>query len=455
MITDEKKSPTSKAKNHDRGWMNRLIPLFAVSGAMLTMLVVYLGYDYLVARTSPCEAIFQQTAIGLSTKISFLKTNGEFEIGREPLVELTERAQMTALNLKTCCTVLDAGQLNPEQFLQCKAKARAYENRVDGIVAAVQSLELSLGEGTTTLAANDTKANAPASANPTKAATAKASIKSNLQEARQISQELNTKVMDVRRERALETLELITPTDIEVSAQELEPNDKSLSTNKIQLNKWVTASIGAGTDADFFSFTTPPKYRDWIKIELDNRSATLEPRLELFNYEKSSVGNRHLTTPGANLSYSFVAAPQSKYAVKLSNYYGNSVGAYLFRVTPAKAYDSYEPNDIILNASTIAAGEDVEASIMDGQDQDFFKVKADTKARQMTVKLTNRSAALRPRLTLYDTNKSQTAVNHNTTGGSDISVSMKVTPGNIYYARVSDYYGSAAGAYSIKVIFTP
>ena len=265
---------------------------------------------------------------------------------------------MTALNLKTCCTVLDAGQLNPEQFLQCKVKARAYENRVDGIVAAVQSLDSSLGNETTVPAANDTKANAPASVNPTNAATAKASIESNLQEARQISQELNTKVLDVRRERALETLELITPTDIDVSAQELEPNDKSLSTNKVQLNKWVTASIGAGTDADFFSFTTPPKYRDWIKIELDNRSATLEPRLELFNYEKSSVGNRHLTTPGANLSYSFVAAPQSKYAVRISNYYGNSVGAYLFRVTPAKAYDSYEPNDIILNASTIAAGED-------------------------------------------------------------------------------------------------
>ncbi len=432
-----------------------MIPLFAVAGVMLSMLVVYLGYDYLVSRTSPCEAIFQQTAIGLSTKISFLKTNGEFEIGREPLVELTERAQMTALNLKTCCTVLDAGQLNPEQFLQCKAKARAYENRVDGIVAAVQSLDSSLSNETTIPAANDAKANAPASVNPTKAATAKASIESNLQEARQISQELNTKVLDVRRKRALETLELITPTDIDVSAKELEPNDKSLSTNKIQLNKWVTASIGAGTDADFFSFTTPPKYRDWIKIELDNRSATLEPRLELFNYEKSSVANRHLTTPGANLSYSFVAAPQSKYAVRISNYYGNSVGAYLFRVTSAKAYDSYEPNDIILNASTIAAGEEVEAAIMDGQDKDFFTVKADTNANEMTVKLTNRSATLRPKLVIYDANKSQMAYKHNTTGGSDISVSVNVTPANSYYVRVSDYYEGAAGAYNIKATFTP
>ena len=73
----------------------------------------------------------------------------------------------------------------------------------------------------------------------------------------------------------------------------------------------------------------------------------------------------------------------------------------------------------------------------------------------MTVKLTNRSATLRPQLTLYDTNKSQTASNYNTTGGSDISDSMNVTPENTYYIRASDYYGSAAGAYSIKVTFTP
>ena len=98
---------------------------------MLTLAVAYFSYDYILVRTSPCDSIFRQTKLGLSTKISFLKTEGELKLGREPLTELTERAQMTALNLKTCCTVLEAGKVDPEQFLQCKAKARAYEARVD------------------------------------------------------------------------------------------------------------------------------------------------------------------------------------------------------------------------------------------------------------------------------------------------------------------------------------
>ena len=54
---------------------------------------------------------------------------GRLQIGREQLTDLDERAQMAALNLKTCCTVLDAGRLDPEQFLQCKG-TRAYAARL-------------------------------------------------------------------------------------------------------------------------------------------------------------------------------------------------------------------------------------------------------------------------------------------------------------------------------------
>ena len=115
-----------------------LLPLFGVTGALLAMVLVYLSYDYISVRSFPCDAIFRQASLGLSTKISFLKTKGEVKIGREPMVELSERAQMAALNLKTCCTVLDAGRLNAEEFLQCKAKARAYEFKLDEILSVVQ-----------------------------------------------------------------------------------------------------------------------------------------------------------------------------------------------------------------------------------------------------------------------------------------------------------------------------
>ena len=445
-----------EAETKPTPWSQRLIPLVAVTTVMLLVVGTYLGYDYLSARAAPCEAIFRQTAVNLSTKISFLKTDGEIEIGREPLVELTERAQMTALNLKTCCTVLDAGQLNPEQFLQCKAKARAYEQRVDGLVAAVQTLATTGGENTPAPASSPAPAVAagsPAPVKPVNTAQAKAAIKSNLKAAAQISKDLNEKVLDVRRTQALQTLEVMKPEHVDVSAQEQEPNNDMLSTNRIEVGKWITASVGAAKDYDFYSFTTPPKYRDWIRVELENRSTTLEPRIELFNAEKVSVGSRRQTTVGANIAYSFVAAPESTFTFRISNYYGENVGAYLVRVLAVKAYDDFEPNDTVLTAASITADQEVKASIMDGRDLDYFKVKAGDNAKQMVVELSNRSTTLRPQIVFYDSNKTQVHQVRNTTGGADLSATINVTPGKANYIRVGDYYGEAAGDYTLKVTF--
>ena len=90
-------------------------------------------------KISPCDAIFQQASVGLTAKIHLLKVEGEVQLGRDSVSELDERAQMTALDLKTCCTVLDAGRLDSEQFLQCKAKARTYDARIEDISALVHT----------------------------------------------------------------------------------------------------------------------------------------------------------------------------------------------------------------------------------------------------------------------------------------------------------------------------
>ena len=74
-----------------RAW-RPLLSLGAVMGALCAMVLLYLGYDLLAARLSPCEAIFRQTSVNLSTKIRFLKAEGEVQIGKEPLIELDERA---------------------------------------------------------------------------------------------------------------------------------------------------------------------------------------------------------------------------------------------------------------------------------------------------------------------------------------------------------------------------
>src|SRR5262249_27881150 len=157
--------------------------------------------------------------------------------------------------------------------------------------------------------------------------------------------------------------------------------------NEIKLNTWVTGAIASGKDADTFAFTTPETYRDKIRIELQNRSTTLEPKLELFDNEKTSIGSIYKTTPGADVAYVFASKPATSYAVRLSNYYGESTGLYLVRVAPMKAYDASEPNDDILHAKPIAVGATVAANIMDKSDYDYYAVTAGAKEVMMVASL--------------------------------------------------------------------
>jgi hypothetical protein len=447
--------PSRAARRASVGW--RLLPIGALAGLLVVMVALYLGYDLVTARLTPCEAIFRQTALSLSTKMKFLKTEGQVQVGRAPLVELDARAQMTALNLKTCCAVLDAGKLDPEQFLQCKSKARDYEARIEDVVAIVQA---ALRKQPTAAAAAPAPSPASSPANietgstsaPAPAADAPASrIKASVEAARAASKAFNREIVEVRKTQALETLKALPPRHVEVSAQEREPNDDVLSTNIIDLGKWITAAIGGPKDADFFALETPARHRDWIRIELDNRSTTLEPRIELFDKDKASLGEMHKTTKGANLAHTFVGAPGTRYLFRVSNYYGESVGAYLVRAVATKAYDAHEPNDDILSASSIAAGTAVTAAIMDKGDVDFFRLAPGTAEQDVQVDIKNASTTLHPNVEVFDANKTRIGQRHNTTAGGDLSYAFKARANVGYYVRVSDYYSEAAGAYSLTV----
>lgn len=431
-----------------RQWrpLRYVLSIGGVGATLVLLAVAYLGYDLAIARLSPCETIFRETSVGLSTRISFLRTESELQIGREQLIELDERAQMTALNLKTCCTVLDAGRLDPEQFLQCKGSARTYQARLEDIADLVRQ---AVKEGITT----GTVA-AQAATHPDDPRI-KSKIEGEIAAAKDISRDFNRVVVNVRRAQGLETLKATPPRHVTIRAQESEPNDDGLATNAIELGTWVTGAIQTPKDADYFTFTTPETHRDWIRIELQNRSATLEPRLELFDAEKTSLGEVHKTTRGADLAYAFVAEPARTYFARASNYYGQSVGVYLMRVAATKAYDAHEPNDDILSAKQINVGDAVAAGVMDRSDIDYFKFTSGDGEGAILARVENRSTTLQPEVAVYDDSKALMGSGHNTTAGGDTSFSFRVRPRTTYYVRVRDYYTGAAGNYSLTVSLSP
>jgi hypothetical protein len=429
----------------------------AVLVATGALAVLYLGYDIAKDRISPCETIFRQTTMGLSTNISFLRTEAQLQLGRETVTELDERAQMAALNLKTCCTVLDAGRVNPEQFLQCKAKARAYDHEIGDLVTLVKtavaeavtsanakpsSPQPNTGKGPPITTASISDA-AKGAANP--------AIQAKIKAARKTSREFNQEIVEVRRKQAIETLKALPPKHIEIVAQEQEPNDAILTTNVIELDKWVTGSIGSGKDADFYSFTTPPTHRDWIRVEVQNRSTTLEPQIQLFDTEKTHLASAKKTTVGADLKYAFVAGPDTRYTLRVSNYYGKSKGVYALRVAPAKAYDSLEPNQTILDAKPIKLANPVAAKIMDGNDHDYFSFPVSDGEQTLRIKLENQSTTLHPEIAIYDGNKTGRGAQKNTTPGGELNYTLKTKGPATYHARVRDYYHTGTGEYVLTI----
>lgn len=431
---------------------NPLYSLAAVIAALMLPATIYMGFDLVKSELTPCETIYQQSAVGLTTKISFLETEGELQIGRRKIQELGDRAQAVALNLKTCCTVLDAGKLDAEEFLQCKAKGRDYDERIEELVALVKkAVGKKAPSATTTVTAVKADPIVTGAAAAPAPKNVKQAIAQKVDEAKAVSKKLNKQVVQVRKAQVVAQLEAIPPQNVEIDAQEREPNNDKLNTNQIELDKWISASVAQKGDWDFYVFTTPEKHRDWINIEIQNRSTGLRPKLVLYNSEKAQIAAKENGTTGGDLKHSFVAGPGSQYILTVGDQYSSNQGAYLLKVSAAKSYDSFEPNQNLLSAKEASIGTPIKASIMDGKDWDFYVFKGAKEKRKISIFLENRSTNLRPKVNLYNSSKTHLHEQKNETHGGDLDYVVEVPPGRRFFIAVSARWGSSAGDYTLSV----
>lgn len=123
--------------------------------------------------------------------------------------------------------------------------------------------------------------------------------------------------------------------NIEQGLIEAEPNNDMYSPNIIPLDKWVDGAVSSRSDADYFTITTPEKYRDIVKIVLQNGTTVLKPHLGVYYENKQRQGgtspNDYQVTSGQNVEYSFSAQPNSVHFIQVKSLDGNS-GAYRLTV---------------------------------------------------------------------------------------------------------------------------
>jgi len=194
----------------------------------------------------------------------------------------------------------------------------------------------------------------------------------------------------------------------------------------------IAGEITKADQNDFYRFDVPLTQRDVAIVRLENKSSTLKPDFKVFTADRSQTGEYYDGTPGASVQTTLALEPgQAFYVAVISN----GTGKYILSVSPQKAFDSYEPNDDILSAKSVAIGTPIEASVMDGMDSDWFRITGMTQ-KTVHVTLENLSTTLKPDVKTFSWSKSQTNEKYDGTPGANLDFSFDVDPGKDFYLQV-------------------
>jgi hypothetical protein len=375
---------------------------------------------------SSCQGVFEQTAPRLEANIELIKNKGGFAVSQEKVQELTEGAQKVGLHLKTCCAVLEGGKLNPDQFQQCVARASDYDRKIAETARQVDIAVTAQAQGQTAVVQQQ-----------------RAQIEQNLQSAAGDVNALGRQVAQLAPATAEQTAAPVR------NGAEGEPNDTKATANELPLNTPVDGEVSSKEDSDYFAFTSAPKVRDRIILRLQNRSETLWPHVKLYGPDKAEIKEAFSGTAGADKELAFVAEPATRYYVEVNPY--GTTGQYTLSALPQNAYDRYEPNDDPIRdpPTPLAAGEAIDANILDEQDTDWYRLAA-APGQSLQVTLENRSNTLSPDVVVYNAQRSQMAHHYDGTAGASLDFSVETTAGGVVYLTVKAF-GGGSGDYRLTV----
>jgi hypothetical protein len=232
---------------------------------------------------------------------------------------------------------------------------------------------------------------------------------------------------------------------------EVEPNNTMDQANAIWPDRPIEATISPSLgDVDCFWFTTPRPPRDRYAVEIANRSNTLIPRLRVYDATGAVLsGLKEATNPGASVRFDFSPPSNTLYYLQIDGANGTS-GAYSLSVNSLRAYDVYEPNDDILNATRLSPGQTIDANIMDANDTDYFSFVSPADV-SVTIDVVNRGATLVPGLSTFGPDLRNIGFGPDVTSpGGNLHHVMRVEANQPYYLQIWGK-GDTIGDYSLTI----
>jgi hypothetical protein len=129
-----------KEKNPEAGIINKLKQrgklAIAMTGLFALLTLSVAGYVFL-GGSRHCNEIYGEQFTSLSERIKNIREIAKGSIKRSRLNQLSDSAKSAALNLKTCCIILDKKQITSEQYFQCKSSADEYSSKLEELLVSL------------------------------------------------------------------------------------------------------------------------------------------------------------------------------------------------------------------------------------------------------------------------------------------------------------------------------
>ncbi|MCZ6639356.1 MAG: hypothetical protein O6830_05270, partial [Candidatus Dadabacteria bacterium] len=230
---------------------------------VVILAVIYFSYDLLKRVISPCDSIFEQTTLQLSTKVEVFKTSADIVLGSKKIQEISESAQETALTLKACCKV-SRGDSREDKFIECKNTTSKYEDKIDLLIAQVAEAKKAKTEGNTeTYNQNLTKINQ--------------SIDDVKSIARKFQSEVNTLTKTAKEEQKIYFFDDFDGDELKKVWKVINPDPDSFIVEEGMLMAFssLEGNLSAENISNVFRLGKPMPEGDWVatvKLDIDFQS---------------------------------------------------------------------------------------------------------------------------------------------------------------------------------------
>lgn len=436
--------------------MKKLIIIVSIAAVVITVILL------LPPLLNPCTQMFEQTQLSIKASLDALQ-RGEVMLEQKQVQTLSKDSEKMAIAAEACCTAHHAGALATGEFVACQNNLSSFDSKLQRVVVVVEDARAAKAQNNATLLAE-------------KVAEVNTLVESTATQAEEFIQhveEVTVKDVDVdvdvdEGQKDIEQAGNGGPLEWS-DAHPTDYNDNFQHARLVEDPRdAMTEAIERKGDKDFFAIVTRDT-KGILQVRFEQTGPTqIGPHIAIIYSGQSS--ERWQPQPGTDLTAELRLDGEYPIAyVGISDHDDDAFSDIPYRLAftldkgslpvpgdadknirvPLSAVhkEESESNDDAFKANALMLGEYMAGQIRTKGDVDFYKLDlTGQRVARVEIALQQLDASpLKPKLSLYDSDRANRWSYWTELAGADISRQGEIEPGHqVYFVAVSDVSGEAA-----------